>query len=509
MNHEYLTLLCDIHKNLLDDIAINYNSKKFIIYFEIFFMFYLLTVYVHKPKINNEEIKKIFLLWVNKTLNINKPIIIKSLVDNYNYLFRVFFIERNIYFHSSFNNVIKYFLPLPYKLNIYHSVITYRKGVSTFYKKDNSDYLYLKPNDFDLLNYKEDNLDIHIPIEYFDANVFKEDEIIYLVAKNDYLYICDKKQNILYTRINDFNNNYELNHDKYIYGMPLELILPIWIKNNDINKKLEFNEILYLCVLKKIKLKDLFNVYKKINITKDKYTYLYHNSFLTNNEIKSTSFLNKPIFFYPIPLTKSKYFKYEKKRNCVIFKIMNNIYDLLDLNNFIIFNNDFTKDEINKDRNKKLWISYDPLKTDQFFNKGIVPTKFDENFKCITTQNININDRIYCDKDFSGRRKLREILYKTRKYNARNIYYMESDKTKINESLEKYKIYHPPNFSVNMSWDFDKYILNDLNCAGFFSNDFGDALDGGEILLTKPIKYIKLLNIKNRPCYNNNSNNSS
>jgi hypothetical protein len=501
MNNEYLSILLINHNKILDDIAINYNDKNTIIYFEIYFIFYLLTKYVYRPKINTTEIKNIFIQWLDKTMTINKHLI-KNFIIHYDYLFRIFFIEKNIYFHTYFNNLIKYFLPLPYEFNTYSSIITYRNNVNTFYKKNNIDYLFNndKLTNFDLINLEEENIDIHIPIKYFHTKIFKKYDIIYLIAKtNNCLYICNKQKKILYTRsynMNDLSTYY----DKFKNKLPFEFIFPLWIKNNNGNELLDFDNIIYISVLKKIILNDLFNVFKKIDFTINKYHNLYHNSLLSDKEINSVNFLNKSMFFYPIPTTKSNYFKFEKKRRCISFKIIKNINNLLDLNNFVGLNNDFTKSIINRDREKKIWISYDPLKTNEYYSKGSIPTKFDENFKCITIKNTNIVDRVYCDKYYGGRKRLREILYKTKKYSAKHIYYINYNDSNI-DKYKLNKIYHPPNIPINQSWDFDKYILNDLNCTGFFSNDFGDALDGGELLLIKPSLFISLIKISNNPCY--------
>ena len=504
--NDYLEILIKNHKNFLNDIVksyfTNYYNQQIFTYFKIFFFYYLITTYVYKPNLNIVEIKKTFFSWINQTLNTTqKKLIIKNFEYQYNYLFKVFFVDKNIFFHVYFNNLIKYFLPLPFELNIYSPIITYRSNVHSFYKKNNIDYLDI-PNKFDLsynntIHYYND-VDIHIPMQYFNTSLFDNINVIYLVAKKNKLYICDSNKNILYSRINNFNNNAEKYIKDFDYDTSLEELFPIWEKENG---RIDFSEAFYINVMKNISNTDLFNVFKKYNVTTNNYKYLFHNAYFTEDDNYSDVILNKETFFYLIPSTKNKYFKEEEKRKCVMFEINNDINNLLDLTSTIVTNNNFTKNLIIKDKNSKKWISYDSSKVLEYYKNGTIPTKYDDNFQCLTTTNLNLKSRPYCDIDNlkGGRRKLQEILFKIRKYKYKHIY-ISTLKKDISE-YEKYKIYHPSNVPVNVTWDFDKFILKELNYNGFFFVDYGDAVDGGEILLINPKKYIEKKYISEKTCF--------
>jgi len=502
----YYEILIKNHVELTNDIVDTYFGKQYseqiLTYFRIYFLYYLLTTYVYKPDLNINQIKKVFFRWITKTLkNKNAKNIIKNFDHHYNYLFKVFFVEKNIYFHVYFNNLIKYFLPLPFELNVYSPIITYRANVNTFYKKNNSDYLD-KLNIFDLdkkyfSNFNSNEIDIHIPIAFFNEKNFENINIVYLIAKFDKLYICDHKKKVLYVRtINISEDIVKLykNFDKKSF----EEIFPIWEKSSEI---ITFDNAVYISVLKKFTNHDLFNVFGKYNLPTTKYKYLFHNSLLSDTEIQSEKFINKPTFFYLIPTSKSKYFEHEQERNCVIFKIDTNIENLLDLTTSIISNNNFLTHMIKRDKENKKWISYDPTKTLDYYKNGTIPTKFDENFKCLTTQNSNVKNRTYCDTIYyAGRSKLQEIFFKTRKFKYKKIY-LNLKKDSDYNAYEKYRLYHPENVPIYATWDFDKYILTLLNSNGFFFVDFGDAVDGGELLLIEPKNYIRKVANSNKSCY--------
>lgn len=503
---KYIDTLKTDHSNFLNDIINtyfkNYNEQIFT-YFRIFFFYYLLTNYVYKPELNINEIKIVFFTWLNNTIkNKNKKYIVNNFNLHYNYLFKIFFVDKNIYFHTYFNNLIKYFMPLPYELNFYSPLIVFRKNVNTFYKKNNIDYLN-KITNFDLnikyhFSYNVKDIDIHIPIEHFNEKNFVDLDIIYLVGSHDKLFILDKNFNILYSR----NNDFEENNEKYLNDLnkkiSFEESFPLWKKESG---KFDVKKAFYINVMKKIKIKDFFNVFDKYNISVDKYKYLFHNAMLSDEEIDNDILLNRETFFYLIPLTKSKYFHENENRKCVVFKIENNIDNLLDLTSDIVSNNNFTQKTMIKDKQSKIWISYDPLKINEYYKNGEISTKFDENFKCLTIKKSDLKNRKYCDVyDYAGRRKLQEILFKTRKYRFKKLYFDFIEPLNLNK-YSNYKLYHPDNIPVNITWDFDKFLLSDFGLNGFFSVDYGDAISGGEILLTNPKKFITKLKVSNKTCF--------
>ena len=178
----YFEILMKNHDNLADDIVNTYFNKhkneEIITYFRLFFLYYLLTTYVYKPELNINQIKNIFFKWITSTLtNKKKKYILNIFYHQFNYLFKIFFVDKNIYFHVYFNNLIKYFLPLPFELNIFSPIITYRANVNSFYKKNNDDY-FSQPNNFDtckkhLSNFNSDEIDIHIPMTFFNEKFIR------------------------------------------------------------------------------------------------------------------------------------------------------------------------------------------------------------------------------------------------------------------------------------------------------------------------------------------------
>lgn len=509
---DYIKILINEHSNFINDIVNTFFNNKLIeqifIYFRIFFFYYLITTYVYKPELNIYEIKEVFFIWIEKTLeNKNKKYIIKNFNFHYYYLFKVFFVDKNIYFHVYFNNLLKYFLPLPFELNIYSPLIVYRNNVDTFYKKNNIDYLDTI-NDFDKKKIHNKNIynevDIHIPIKLFNENLFISNDIIYLIGTKEELYITDVNKNIIYSRINDFNEKIDEYLKDFNEGVVFEELFPIWQKGNG---KINFNKAFYICVMKKITTNNLFKVFQPYNLNINNYNYLFHNSIIKKedkdneeNKENNNNIITSGTFFYIIPSSKSRYFEKEEKRKCIIFKIKKDINNLLDLTSSIVTNNNFTKNIITKDKNNKVWISYDPLKVLDYYNKGNISTKYDDNFRCLTTYTKNLNNRLYCDAyNYSGRSKLQEILFKTRKYKYKSIYI--SKLKKDISYYDIYKLYHPLNIPVNITWDFDKFILKELNINGFFYVDFGDAVDGGEILLINPNKYLEIYEKIEKNCY--------
>lgn len=503
----YFEILMKNHDNLADDIVNTYFNKhkneEIITYFRLFFLYYLLTTYVYKPELNINQIKNIFFKWITSTLtNKKKKNILNIFYRQFNYLFKIFFVDKNIYFHVYFNNLIKYFLPLPFELNVFSPIITYRANVNSFYKKNNDDY-FSQPNNFDickkhLSNFNSDEIDIHIPITFFNEKFFENMDIIYLIGKINKLYICNSKKKVLYVRNINISYNAPDFLSNFLNKKSFEEIFPLWEKSNE---EITFEDVIYMSIMKKFTNRDLFNVFGKYEINIDNYQYLFHNTQLPQSDIDSDKFLKNSTFFYLIPSSKSKYFSQEAKRNCLIFKINKNINNLLDLTTSIISNNNFVTHIIKQDKDNKKWISYDPTKTLNFYKNGSIPTKFDDNFKCLTTTNSNIKNRTYCDiHHYAGRRKLQEIIFKTRKYKYKKLYLNLPMKIDYGP-YEKYRLYHPVNIPIYATWDFDKYVLNVLNCNGFFFVDFGDAIDGGELLLIEPDKYIHQVANSNRACY--------
>jgi len=387
--------------------------------------------------------------------------------------------------------------------------MTYRP-TKDFYKKSNIDYLnkitnidtakqksYVKKKNIDTVR---DEIDIHIPIKYFNPNIYNNlsGEFIYIVSTRDSMYLChineknsDKLNlNTLYRR-----KNTNIDFKKYSDGLSLEMLMPEWIEHKN-NIEINICDIIYISVLKKLTKQDIFNCFRTIDFSKDEYNFLYHNTGL-----EETKLLDKPTFFYFVPFGSSEIYKMTT-RKCITLKITHDINDIIDLTSSIVTNNSFTKYLIDRDRQNKKWKSYDNLEnTNEIFH---------ENNRCITSEDIKIDEfikqRPYCDINesiyYSGRRKLQEILFKTRKYDLSKIYYYHFMK----ELYKKYDakinpIYHPKDINPKETRDYEKYILQKLDINGFFFTDFADAFNkGGEIMLLHPYKFLEVYKTSDKPC---------
>lgn len=527
--------------NIINDIINTYfdnNVKNQIMtYFRIFYVFFVINKYIFKYTTNTEEeTKKIFISFyfhsIDKNKNNNK-IIFNNIMTHFSFFYDTFFRDENIYFSTYFNNLIKYCLPVPNEFEIYNPIITYRNNVSNIYKKNNFDYLdIITEYDMKLINsnYNKDvklnEIDIHIPIKYFDnkniVNTF--DNLVFYIAVKNVIYItnkCYRHENklnfdIIYKRtINTFDKKF---FEQFNNNIPFELLFSEWTKSNE-NIEIELQNICYISVNKKISTIDLFRVFNKIDITMDKFKYLFHDTKLNlSKEQINNEFLINPTYLYFTPLLPDKnILKYTKDRHCLIFKLKNNINNVADLTRTIVSDNPFTNYLINKDKNKHIWKQYDNNKImDYYENKNL--DIVDSDFACITTNNKdNINDfirmRPYCDinsKDkYTGKRKFLEIIFKTRKYTYSQIwlfyhidkYIKYGYKNKINNIN---LLYHPSKtqlFNSNLDIHITDFCKK-INLSAFFSTDHDITYKtGGEIMITKPIDFITTDKILQNLCY--------
>lgn len=513
--------LLENHPMLISDIIKTYFTDNIrdqvMCYFRIYFLFYVLVDYVYLYNNTIGNLKELFFYFFDETYkntNSNYDKIRKNLEKHFTDLHKIFFIDHNMYFHVYFNNLIKYCLPVPYDYVEYSPYLTYRNK-NTFYKKSNIDYFdkitnldtiqqraYVKKKN---VNVRNDEIDLHIPLKYFNHTLFNN-QYIFVIGVQDIVYLCkivDSTKTNLTIEVLYKRTIKNIDIEKYKEGVSFELLMPLWEETN--NKiKIELDKIVYISVLKKLTKDDLFNCFGKLNFTKDNYKYLFHNTGL-----EETKLIDKPTFFYFLPFSASEIYKMSN-RKCFLMKLKEDIPDILDLTSSIITNNSFTQFLIKRDLDTKKWISYDNLKVLDYYKNKPIPTKFDKNYKCITVQNTSLKDflktRPYCDMAetiyYSGRRKLQEILFKTRKYDLSKIYYYHFMK----ELYKKYdllpnQIYHPPNMVYKETRDYEKYILAKLNINGFFFTDFADAFDkGGELMLIKPYKFLEVEKLSDKPC---------
>jgi hypothetical protein len=526
MTNNIKDILTKDYGYILQDIIRTYFNNDYreqiITYHRIIYIYYILLTYILKVNLEKNQIKNIFFEYYDTTVVIeekNKSIIKKNIEIHFDNLYKTIFIDNNIYFSVYFNNLIKYFLPVPYELILYSPILTYRTNVNTIYKKNSIDYLdtikhidsleqknYVAKKNIDL---KDNEIDIHIPMKYFDDQLFNKDHIFYL-ADNMNLYIVssinNSKMQVLYSR-----KLVAYNQFKFQQGVCLELLSPEW---NKIDKLIDVDitKVCYISVCRKITKEILFDVFPKMTIDTENFKYIYHNTGLTNETLYE-KYLDYPTFFFMTPL--SNIGKYFKDRKCILYKIKKDIPDILDITRSIATDNTFTNKKKVIDQENKKWISYDNPKTIEFYDNGIIPTHYSHNYACVTHLNNNkqINEfrqeRPYCDVHnklyYSGRRKLHEILFKTRKYDASKIWVYEFMTTMYSQMGYKVDtlnyLYHPKSDLKILTSSYDILILKDLGINGFFSTDFDVAYKtGGEVMLTYPKEFIDIFKISNKIC---------
>jgi len=538
-------LLCFHHAYAFYSFVIKYlpdNTKNYsYIYFRFFYFFYILIKYVYNHY-ETKDVKQIFTNYIryarkyryhSDTKLYDK--IVNNFIENYDYLYDTFFVKDNIYFNVYFNNLIKYFMPLPYEYLAYIPIITYRNNVTTFYKKNDIDYLE-KPMEYDSITPKHmvgvknidsvnNEIDIHIPIEYFNLKNHLDD-YIYLIAikrDNEYLLYITEKINLNDNQITLNKIAYErtfktLNRTHLKNSIPFQMLFQKWT-NSTKTLSVSIDKVIYISVTRKIKDNELFNVFSTMDFNKSKYKYLFHN---TPYDVEKSiiQHINENIsFFYLTPFGSQSYQEtLYKDRKCLIFQVKKDINNLLDLTESIITNNPFTSASKIKTEHheKKLWTYYDHAKIMDYYDNEVLDETFDYNNKCITIKDPHkmIKERPYCDvgtkKHYVGRRKLYEIMLKTRKYASPFIYVTSYLEPTYQENGYNYKDYindalylHP--FIIKANTDaylYDAIMLQILGYRGFYFTDFDRAIEyGGEIMLVEPKNYLKLDKYSNKLCH--------
>jgi hypothetical protein len=559
-----------------DDVVMNYipsdietidEAKKSLgnnfclLFFRFYYIFYISTKYVHHLEIDENQLNKNFTNVLeqksNESLDPRKDMkqrLIKMFMSNRDYLYRTFFIDNNIYFNIYFNNMIKYVLPLPFYLQIYTQMVTYRNNVDGIYDKNNIDYLDV-PKDLDdvrQLRYnKPKNVDqvvgeinIHIDMKYFKDTIVAD---YYVFATKQHSYIANKvtnssesfKFNILFRR-----DNRKFTLKNVQNGIPFELIAGQWESMNetiDVNK----SEILYLVPMRKIIDDDVYKVFGNMTFSMTRYTHLFHSTGLEINIDKFLNLMEQSSYFHLTPYSSTD--KYYKTRKCLVYQIFNDIDNMLDLTMSIVSMNPFLDNYhiYHKHKKAKMWKYIDYSQILKHYNKTPhnsggnrhIPIAFNDNNHCVdgfrTDPYDFIKQRPYCDMDkpiyYKGRRRLQEIIYKTRKYDMSRLYVFTYNIDKYREmgydidEIKHYRTsYHPyvqPYYYVEdknlkvcnqacivYGGTYDSHILNLLNINGFFSTDFMQSYkSGGELLLSQPKKYTKLIAYSNKPCIDKNS----
>jgi lipopolysaccharide biosynthesis glycosyltransferase len=509
---EYLPNNNLTHDELKKELLHNYSF----LFYRPAYLYSLIVRYIYNDLYKDITNKKeIYINFIRYGRKINyqshknfSDIYLNLVIDNIDYLIDMID-NTNVYISAYFNNLIKYFLPLPYEIIDTYSLITYRKNVNKLYKKNNIDY-YNNSNRVDIAKRKNigkpkyidqvrDEIDIHIPITYFKSELFEKKDMI-LLGDNKMLYIghnfklIDNKLSVelLYERKVPF---YNLNH--FINAIPLELITPRW---NKLKKRMEFNinDIIYIQILRELKPNDLFRVFDKLEFNNDEYKYLYQNTPIPKS-IAQKVFSEIPTFWFFTPWSHIHGYSYND-RECYRYKIKKNITDILDLTVSIMSSNPFYNS--NKNIKGEYYDLSNVLKHDK---EHLPPLKKHKNYRCLSLNNdVNELNKI-CDIDnpskTSGRRRLQEIFMKSRKYSTTSIYTRDDFKEsyeklgfKFSDDFVFYDMLYYPDKRDTISitiFDFDKYCLKKINCNGFFFTNFTANLNGGELMLTDTNKYLE------------------
>lgn len=499
------------------------------LYFRFYYFFYLIVIFMEKEELNKNEISQVFDIFLKYTSknfrnkNSNKGNEFwKKFMENHDYLYETFFIKENCYWHTYFNNTINYFFPLPYKFLFYYPLVTFADTNTYFhhvsFETNFSRYDMMKhinrtrqsrPLNKNMI---KEELTFHVPLKYFSNKTFNKDDKVLIFYKGNKAFIGSIKEfnnkalKIQTDVIRDFRKT-PSNFKHFRFGAGFQLVHPMW---KEISKEitLHLNEISYLQVYRKLTKNKLFDFYYGNDISNIKY--LFHNTDHPQPQKIIDSILNNQTFFFSVPWPEID--NYFAKRKCILFEKIKNP-KLLDLTKNKSSINPFTFEELyNKHKKEKFWMYPDQkLVLKEKFPKEV----FNDLNACIRKDNNLeelIKNRPYCDIGFSteynGRRKLQEILFKSRKHKFSNIYlgkyqrYLKKiklDVTNIHKNLyypdTKWRQYIP-------LYDFDTYVLKDMNIDGFFFTNYESNIDGGEILLTTPSHFITLNKINNSNCPN-------
>jgi hypothetical protein len=467
---------------------------------------------------DQEQIEQIFLIYLRysrKTHGDKHAEYSNIIISKFDYLYKVFFKDHNIYFSVYFNNLIKYFLPLPFELNAYSPVITYRKNVKDIFKQNNIDY-YDREREVDKIktNRKVDRMkrnkdmiknevDIGLNTYFINSEIYNQDSIFCIGIFNK-MYIAKKferRGSIIF-----FDKIYErklvsIDIKRHMNSEPFEKINELWL-NTSGKMEMTLDDIVYMSVLNKIEARDLFNVFDPISFDNDFIKHLFHYTGLPINKDKFKKMLECPTFFGTTPLLRDIHSVYYKDKKCLFYDVLSPLNDLLDLTSNIIVRNPFVGDDTKTGKFLKL----DDIKN--YYKNKKIPVVTDKRFRCLDL-NPKFKKKEHCDTDRSsyyvGRRKLQEILYKTRKYMHQDIWLAQYDISKrIDSKLLENNIYHPKDImKCNIySYNYDAIILRDLNINGFWFTDYIDRIStGGEILIVSPLKYIDLVGYSYQKCF--------
>jgi hypothetical protein len=522
------------YPNIINDILDTYfndNIKSQIMtYFRLIYIFYVISKFILNNDLKEKEAKEIFIEYFNETVkNKNKEVIINNISKHFSFYYKTFFSDENIYFSVYFNNLIKYFFPIPYDYELFSPFITYRNNVNEIYKKNNIDYLS-KINDFDRstrinkfqynINDIYNEIDIHIPLSKFN-NKLSSDNFVYYIGTEKDLYIgtsCMRDNNTFKIDITHERNFKIPNLKHYENRMPYELLFDDWKK---VNKKIElnYNDIIYISIHRKITKKDILNIFNVIDLSNKDYKYFFHDTSLEiKKEDVNKTFLNSPLFLYLSPIPPGgRILDYTRDRHCITFEIIKDIKEVIDLTRTVVTDNPLTEFIKNKHKDDKIWKSYKNTKILDYYEDKPLEKFVSDNNSCLS-DNLNmevedfIKQRPYCDinnrKRYTGKRKFLEIIFKTRKYNYSQIWtsmFIEDYKKfgygeKVKEINFMYHPHREKTFAANLDVHLTDFC-DKLDISAIFSTDHDLSFkNGGEIMLVHPKDYITAYSVSKENC---------
>ena len=436
----------------------NINEIRYFYFFKV----YLLNLLGYK--LSNSRLAQIFKKHILRTNKI--PAKIKKLTDKeIIYLLKI---VKNPYFTTYFNNVTWQALPLPWDNigNILIATYTNKRSNLGFIKDKFSVDKFSKRKYYKNYDTKiEKELLTNLNILKFKSKIYSSDSE-YLVLGNNYFYICENvevlfeypyESKILFMKCKYRKNFYK---NKKIY-IPLEDDM-IW-ENFKENVKVNFKDLSYLLVMNKLSKEDLYKIFMKDKLESN--IKIYHNTQIKGIRKDYEKLLYQPTFFAFSKKYDSKYFIEGSK--CITYGVINKVDNLLLLGLNISKLNNFNS---NIDENK--------------LNKSVIFDKNDKYFKYLD---------LGSNKQYEGRRKLQELIFGSRQFVPSEIYGYENYKQKV------YDINHPLIKRTPMS--YDAIFLKRIGINGFIADDFKFALEtDGELLLTNPNEYVKILDIKEYKC---------
>ena len=435
-----------------------------------------------------------------------------KIINNFDYLYNLCFIDNNILISAERNNVPEELLPLPYNFITYCPEITYKYDAKNYYVSHVNNSITMEAKNPSISmdinqiveNPPELNMSMCLELKGFSSELFDfNDRIAVLhVNKMNILLLVKKLNKIddyITININDILYTRNLAGDRPTSSSSLEFHYDEWLKFNDSHShfykystddiKIELYNISFMMILRNITQKDIFNIYDQHTIDKNIFGTVVHQSNSPTKvdiwfNISSNKFPRDPAFFGLINKNDMNQPNIEGKY-CIIYKLFKNIPDMIDLTQSIYVTNPISK------------TIFDKRQENMEHNDNLISLCLDDNFKKISSYK---NNRPYCDVNssnkYAGRRRLQLLSNKTRIYKSMYIWSQEHSTHKPDiyygayAEINKYNLYHPQTMYSYVLTDYDCFFLKKLNINGFFSTDYTGRITTGELFIAFPEKYL-------------------